>query len=184
MAVGYDAALCSAVLGAFVEEVRRSYQWRAKRQLGLRSVQLAHTGTVTFIQRFDSALRLNPHAHTLALDGVYLQGEDGQLSFEPLPAPTADEVASVARRTAKRVRRILEERERYHDDEPTGWMVCCAASARGLSLFGDRAGEPPLRLVDPSQARPDEPIAKAKTGFTRAASSPPLVDECREGDGA
>src|SRR5690606_18013582 len=27
------------------------------------------------------------------------------------------------------------------------------------SLFGPRAGQTPLRLVDPSQARPDEPVA-------------------------
>jgi hypothetical protein len=160
MAVGYDGALCSAVVAAFVEEVQRSYRWRAKRLLGLRSVQLAHTGAVTFIQRFDSALRLNPHAHTLALDGVYVRGEEGQLAFQELPAPTAAEVADVARRTAERVRRLLEACEgEDHEDEPTAWKVCCAASARGLSLFGARAGQPPLRLVDPSQARPDEPIA-------------------------
>ena len=34
MPVGYDGALCSAVVGAFVEEVQRSYRWRAKRLLG------------------------------------------------------------------------------------------------------------------------------------------------------
>jgi len=50
---------------------------------------------------------------------------------------------------------LLEARqgEDEHDD-PSAWPVCCAASARGLSLFGERAGQPPLRLVDPSQAPP------------------------------
>jgi hypothetical protein len=145
MAVGYDGALCSAVVGpgvrgvpagTSVEEVQRSYRWRAKRLLGLRSVLLAHTGAVTFIQRFDSALRLNPHAHTLALDGVYVRGDDGELVFHALPPPTAAEVAGVARRTAERARRMLEAREgEGHEDEPTAWTVCCAASARGLSLL-------------------------------------------------
>ena len=37
LSVGYDGALCSAVVGTFVEEVQRSYRWRAKRRLGLRS---------------------------------------------------------------------------------------------------------------------------------------------------
>lgn len=160
MAVGYDGALCSAVMGAFVEEVQRCYRRRAKHQLGLGSVALAHTGAVTFIQRFDAALRLNPHAHTLSLDGVYLRGGDGELTFHPLPPPSAEEVADVARRTAARVRRLLERRADDQDrDEPTGWTVCCAASTQGLSLFGPRAGQTPLRLVDPSQARPDEPVA-------------------------
>jgi hypothetical protein len=160
LAVGYDGALCSAVVGAFVEEVQRSYRWRAKWLLGLTSVELAHTGAVTFIQRFDSALRLNPHAHTLALDGVYVRDDQGALSFHPLAAPSAAEVAEVARRTAERVRRLLEQRAEAQDlDEPTGWTICCAASAKGLSLFGPRAGQPPLRLLDPRRARPDEPIA-------------------------
>src|SRR5690606_18284967 len=150
----------SAVVGAFVDEVQRSDRWRAKRLLGLGSVELAHTGRVTFIQRFDSALRLNPHAHTLALDGVYVRGDDGELHFHPLPAPSAQEVAQAARRTAERVRRLLSERTVEHDGaEPSGWAICCSASAQGVSLFGPRAGQPPLRLIDPSQARPDAPIA-------------------------
>jgi len=160
LAVGYDGALCSAVVGMFVEQVQQSYRWRAKRHLGLRSVELGHTGAVTFLQRFDSALRLHPHPHTLALDGVYVRDDDGELVFHPLPAPSAEQVADVARRTAARVRTLLERRAEQQDrTEPTGWTVCCAASAQGLSLFGLRAGQPPLRLVDPSQARPDEPIA-------------------------
>ena len=37
------------------------------------SMQDAHVGAVTFIQRSDSALRLNVHAHSLFLDGVYVR---------------------------------------------------------------------------------------------------------------
>ena len=56
------------------------------------------------IQRTDSALRLNVHAHVLALDGVYVrEREDGPLVFLPLPTPTSAEVADVARRTAERI---------------------------------------------------------------------------------
>jgi hypothetical protein len=53
----------------------------------------AHTGVVTFVQRFDSGLRLNVHLHSLALDGVYVrEGEGGALVFHALAEPTADEV--------------------------------------------------------------------------------------------
>jgi hypothetical protein len=41
---GYDRKLCAAVLGAFVGELSRSLRLRAKHLLGLRSVELAHTG--------------------------------------------------------------------------------------------------------------------------------------------
>ena len=59
--VGYDRKLCAAVLDAFVRELMASYAQRNKRELGLPSVSLAHTGAVSFLQRFDSALRLSPH---------------------------------------------------------------------------------------------------------------------------
>jgi len=102
----------------------------------LSSVELAHTGAVTFIQRFDSALRLNPHPHPLALDGVYVRGDDGELACHPLPAPSAEQVADVARRTAQRVGQLLEKRAEVQDGaEPSGPTVCCAACAQGLSPF-------------------------------------------------
>jgi putative transposase len=71
------------------------------------------TGMVTVIQRFDSALRLNVHFHTLALDGVYVKGDDGEgLRFLRLPRPTEDEVYEVAFRTAKRVAGVLKKKGR------------------------------------------------------------------------
>ncbi len=73
----------------------------------------AFPGAVTLIQRFDSALRLNVHAHTLVLDGVYVKRADGEgITFLRLPAPTDDEVHEVATRTAKRVIAALAKRGR------------------------------------------------------------------------
>ena len=86
------------------------------------------------------------------------------------PAPSAAEVAEVARRTAERVRRCLERRGRvpgqgFDDDrEHTALDSCYSAAARGLALFGERAGQPPLRLVDPGLARDTEPVAEVQ-GF-------------------
>ena len=55
-AVGFDRHLCADVLGAFSGALERSLRRRAKKALGLRSVEQAITGAVTFIQRGDSAL--------------------------------------------------------------------------------------------------------------------------------
>ena len=55
--LGYDRELCALVADTFIRELQRSYRWRAKREFGLSSVDDAHTGMVTVIQRFDSALR-------------------------------------------------------------------------------------------------------------------------------
>ncbi|MBX3252078.1 MAG: transposase [Myxococcales bacterium] len=57
---------------------------------------------MTFIQRSDSALRLNVHFHTLALDGVYVRDAQGALVFHALPPPSGDEVAEVAAWTTPR----------------------------------------------------------------------------------
>ena len=59
------------LLGAFVNELSRSYKRRAKRHLGLRSVDQASTRTVTFVQRFDSALRLNGTVRAIRLLEVH-----------------------------------------------------------------------------------------------------------------
>jgi hypothetical protein len=70
----------------------------------LTSVSGAHTGAVTFVQRFDSALRLNLHFHTLALDGVYVRAASSrELRFAVLAAPTVEQVHAVAKRTEARV---------------------------------------------------------------------------------
>ena len=172
--LGYDRSLCAEVLGAFAEEVSRSLRWRAKRLFGLESVEDAHTGAITFVQRFDSALRLNVHSHVLALDGVYVEragdaGEAGALVFMALPAPSADEVLDVAQRTAKRVAALLEKRGRALDggddassklaqDQPV-LASCYSAAAEGKVLLGDRAGQRTARLVRPEDARADEPAA-------------------------
>ena len=110
---------------------------------------------MTVIQRFDSALRLNVHVHTLVLDGVYVRsaGMDGEcLSFLRLPAPTEGEVQDVAARTAKRVVAILKKRgrsieglsggEEGGDIEPA-LAACYDVAARA----------PALRVVGPSRIR-------------------------------
>ena len=60
------------------------------------------------IQRSDGALRVNPHFHTLALDGAYVRDAQGELIFHPLPAPSAEEVAEVAARTHAGIVRVLD----------------------------------------------------------------------------
>jgi hypothetical protein len=160
---GYDRELCTEVLGAFVGTVMEVQRRRAKFHLGLGSLSEAHPGAVTFVQRFDSALRLNVHAHLLCPDGVYVEGEGG-LEYRELPEPTPDDVQWVAEQTWVRIGRATEALGRslkgFEEDscpEPTVLGSCCAASAQGLTLFGDRAGQPALRLMPVPRVHPREP---------------------------
>lgn len=174
---GYDRQLCADVMSAFAQQVMRSLRHRAKRLLGLASVCEAHTGLVLAVQRTDSALRLNVHAHALALDGVYVQGEGGALVFHALPTPSRDEVADVARRTAERIERILVKQERGLDPAMQGTeahplelaepalAACYAAAAQGVLALGAPSGEPPLRLV----VSPGAPRTGSEDGDVPAA---------------
>jgi hypothetical protein len=147
--LGYDKDLCREAVRAFAKELERSLKHRAKRQLGLGSVGKALAGLVVVVQRTDGALRLNVHLHVLGLDGVYLR-RGGELTFRPLPTPTAHEVSDIARRTALRVHKAFVKRGRpspWDDtdgssdpeqsdplslDEP-GLLSCYQAAAQGIA---------------------------------------------------
>ena len=64
------------------EFLRAVYAWirRQARKLGVRR---SHCGSVTFVQRFGSDLRLNVHFHALVLDGIYAQGPRAGMRIPP-----------------------------------------------------------------------------------------------------
>jgi hypothetical protein len=71
-------------------------------------ISTAHTGAVTLIQRFGSALNLNIHFHMLFLDGVYV-GEAGPTArFRWVRAPTNAELTQIIHTIAHRLARYLE----------------------------------------------------------------------------
>jgi len=101
--MAYDHALCREVHRAFTRALQLSYRHRA----AARAIEQGHTGSVTCIQRFGSALNLNPHFHTQVIDGVFTAQADGILSFSPLPAPMNDEVLAVLEDLICRLQPIL-----------------------------------------------------------------------------
>ena len=60
------------------------------------------------IQRCSGDMRLNPHLHVVALDGVYVAGPDGQPVFRALGHLKTDEVADVVQITKAHVLKALE----------------------------------------------------------------------------
>jgi hypothetical protein len=104
---------------------------------------------------------LNVHAHTLALDGVYVRRVDmhgESLSFLRLPAPTEDEVREVAERTARRVISILKKRGRSIEGLSNGEEGGDADHAL-LACYGIAARTPATRIVEPGRMRADERVA-------------------------
>jgi len=146
----WNARLTSEVLRCFLRAVFADYRRRAKREVGVRG---GACGSVTFIQRFGSALNLTPHFHTLVLDGVYEGGASTPGRFHPLDPPETDDVARVLAGTARRIRRRLEilgvenGEDRLAEDEPLLAMLT-AASIRSRIATGPEAGAPWRRLGD------------------------------------
>ncbi|HJX64443.1 MAG TPA: hypothetical protein VJ860_10910, partial [Polyangia bacterium] len=55
-------------------------------------------------------MRLNPHLHVVALDGLYVAGPDGRPVFRALGHLKTDEVAEVVQIAKTRVLKALERR--------------------------------------------------------------------------
>jgi hypothetical protein len=153
--LAYDALLMRAVSNVFIRTVFSSLRRRARERFGLTRSQC---GAVTFVQRFGDAFRLNPHLHSLVLDGVYAREACGALRFYPLPPPEDSQVARVAGQLAKRIARLLErhglgeaadsaEADSLAEREPL-LAALYSASITGRVATGRRAGQRVLRLGD------------------------------------
>jgi hypothetical protein len=137
-------------------------------QAGLTHAQ-AHTGAVTLIQRFGSAANLNIHLHCLLLDGVY-RLTDGVPVFQPVPAPTTEQLQTVLTRIITRLLKVLTRKgaltEEDHeipyladpDADPALALLHAAACTYRIAL-GPRAGQKVLTWKDPSlrSASPEVP---------------------------
>ncbi|MCP3960714.1 MAG: hypothetical protein GY719_22955, partial [bacterium] len=138
--IAFDPKLQSEVRGVFMRAVQ-SWIKRRMRDLGFPG---GRTGGVACVQRFDSALRLDPHIHALVLDGVYIGLEDGgEATFHPLPKPSDEDIEKLVRSLHGRVYGLLRRRGVLHDgecEELTALGVCQAAAIQGRIPFGEEAG--------------------------------------------
>ncbi|MGK0302973.1 MAG: hypothetical protein ACI89X_003860 [Planctomycetota bacterium] len=129
----HDPAALSAVRRILVHAVSGYYERTAKRF----GKPLPRTGAVAFVQRFDSALRLNVHLHVLWLDGVYSHepGRGGVEWCQHEQVTDAD-VAQLVRRVRDRVRRKLRKMGKWLEDNDAlaGDAMCDPSDAEQLLL--------------------------------------------------
>jgi hypothetical protein len=83
----------------------------------------AHTGAVTLIQRFGSALNLNIHFHMLFLDGVYAEDKYGVMRFHRVKAPAIEELSSLVHQLSHRVTRVLEKKGWLQRDDENTYLL-------------------------------------------------------------
>jgi hypothetical protein len=154
--LAFDQQLCSEVLRIFVQSVFTSLRRRARKTLQVRK---AYCGAVTFLQRSGGSINLNPHFHSLILDGVYISSVPYEAPrFYPLPPPTDEEIARITAAIARRVEKLLVRKGLLGEDAPTDpdpleadeplLPQLYSASVQGRIATGPRAGQRLLRLGD------------------------------------
>ena len=111
--LGHPAVL-SKVLGI----VYRAISTFLVRRAGLRVHAGARTGAVTLIQRFGSALNLNPHLHMLFVDGAYAFDDEAPC-LHRVAAPTQAELQRLLHAIATRTTRTLESQGLLLRDDET-----------------------------------------------------------------
>jgi Putative transposase len=156
-----DKKLLGQVVRIFADTVAA---WCRRRHAD-RGLAPGETGAVTVIQRANSDLRLNPHLHTIFLDGVYSPDSDGKgQMFHPAPAPTQDEVEALVGRVSKRILRLLHRR---------GVITLVTAPGDGeVTVIADETmGEKdPLMASDPRRCeRPARPTGSVQVHPAPAA---------------
>jgi ribosomal protein S27E len=95
------------VLSQVLAVVQRGISTCLIHRAGFTVASGARTGAVTLIQRFGSALNLNPHLHMLFIDGAYTFRGRGAV-FHRARRPTDLEVARLLDRLSRRIVKLLE----------------------------------------------------------------------------
>ena len=111
------------IMGKALGIVYRAISTHIVKKAGYRKTR-AHTGAVTLIQRFGSALNLNVHLHMLFLDGVYVDDSKygSAVRFQWIQPPTSEELARLTHTIAKRIGRYLERQGLLERDADHGYL--------------------------------------------------------------
>jgi hypothetical protein len=144
----YDPTTCAGVRRIFVRAVASFYKRIARDQ----GIDDPRVGCVAFTQRFDSALRLNVHFHSLWPDGAFTcrSAVDARATFHPAADITDDDIDKLTRAIRQRVLRYLRKHGKLPEDdapaddpttlEPSVLQVLGAAAVQGRIALGPNAG--------------------------------------------
>jgi hypothetical protein len=129
-----------------------------------RGIANAKAGSVVAIQRFDSALRLNVHFHSLWPDGTFTCApRQPEAAFHPARPITNEDVGRLVRQIRGRVLRYLRKTGKLNDldaaelgaHEASLFDTLRAAAIVGKTALGPRAGRNDPR-IDQGSAAPSD----------------------------
>jgi hypothetical protein len=165
--------LCRAVLAVFIRLVLAFERRRAAD----RGIYKGRGGAMTAIQRCGSALNVNVHFHTLAVQGVFVDDGRGALRFAPNPEPSGDDVEALLLTVARRITRLAKRRgidlDRPQEDDATDPLAeespllagISSASVFGCVATGRRSGDMAVRVGRRSDPTLGAAIAERQAHF-------------------
>ncbi len=172
------------LLSPVLQVIHRALSTFVIHQAGLTHAQ-AQTGAVTLIQRFGSAANLNIHLHCLVLDGVY-RLTDSVPVFQPVPAPTTQQLQAVLTRIITRLLKILTRKGALIEEQGLPYLAALDADPALAPLhtaactyriaLGPRRGQKVLTWKDPalrlaSQEAPQSSDCVSVQGFSLHAAT-------------
>jgi hypothetical protein len=187
--LAYDGALLGTASRIVVDSILGFYRRRIGGG-GTRSPSKG--GAVTVVQRLSADLRLNPHLHIVALDGVFVAGPGGTPVFQPLPELATRDVADLVQVVRARVVRLLIHQGVVEDDDTLTVLTddiaerepalarLAAAAVSGLAPAGPerRNGLHPVTLRGRRHIQSTAPLCATDLGFSlHAATTAAAEDE-------
>jgi hypothetical protein len=175
--LAYDGRLLGAVSRIFVDSVLRWY----RRRMEIEGAVRGQSGSVTVVQRTSADLKLNPHMHLVALDGVFVAGPDGKPVFHALPRISDTAVADLLQIIRARLLRYLVRHHVVEDDEGQTRFLAddlaerepalaqlAAAAVSGLPPAGPELRRKPLTIALPASHGPKvvRPLCIEDGGFS------------------
>jgi len=159
----FDQKLCTEIHRIFARTLHASYRRSAEErgQLG------GQSGAVTFVQRFGSALNLNPHFHLLAIDGTFHRQrsaaveagadpgaeEPEALRFVHAPPLTQQKLEALLLKVHRKLLRMLQRRGLLEDGledplaEQSPALAACYQGAVSQRLaLGPHRGRPAIQI--------------------------------------
>ena len=160
-----------------INEIHRYYMMKS-------SIVGSKAGSITFTQRWGSALNLNLHYHHIVLDGVFFLNGHDELTFKNVKEPTTTEIAQVILNIKNSVIKLLRKigvlgkDASFVDipddplfDESPALGAATKASISHLVALGERAGQRVRFIGRGFGYEEDEPKFKGRhcaelSGFT------------------
>jgi len=200
--IGFDAKLLSEISGVVNDALLGFYERALRERVGplgmpgagatKRKRRKLQSGTVTVVQRTSSDLKLNPHLHIVALDGVFVEQPDGPPRFVQLPHIASIDVAEVLLTIRCRVLGLLARRgviestdslELLDSDaaerDPVLAQLTAAAVCGRPPAGPERRKRVPLHLVHGKGPTITGPLCAADAGFSLHAATVAHRDDPR-----